>query len=429
MCGLVGMMGFIDVNLEKVFKQMLVLDVVRGPHSTGVVSVNGGRETKIAKAVGTPHTLMDTKSFDKALGGCNRVLIGHNRHATVGGVNVANAHPFDCDSVVGAHNGTLRNKIVLKNHSSYHTDSEALFDHIHHEGIDDAVEKVDGAYALTWWDKDTEELNIIRNKERPLYLAYSECGKVVMWASEPWMIHVAINRISPKDFKIKQPFSLPEMELVQISYPEKGVSMEDATKSFDLSKKEYSPPPKLEVVQNNNRYNFGKVEDKEGAAYKFFLNTKIDFFIDNLVIENGVRYYRGTMYWLSECYNVRVYCQLGSNPDKLIGKHGIDMEWSAFVVGHIQTKGVGNYLRVNAGSLELVTYEDEEEGGTVKVDGEELPKDKFKDLAEKGCAWCGSKLEEEDAEDSILLHGTTGKEIICGHCKDDPFVTEHVGIS
>lgn len=120
--------------------------------------------------------------------GLNRALIGHNRSATVGKIVRKNAHPFEFDKVVGVHNGTLRNKWVLEKHGDYDTDSEALYANINHYGVEAAIEKLDGAYTLVWYDKEDTTINFLRNKERPLYVVFSKDKKLVFWASEKWML-------------------------------------------------------------------------------------------------------------------------------------------------------------------------------------------------------------------------------------------------
>jgi len=126
--------------------------------------------------------------------------IGHNRHGTIGRNIKTNAHPFeilDEDGgclVVGAHNGTLKNKHVLEDHALFGTDSEALFYNIAIHGLEETLPKIEGAWALTYYDHVKETLCVIRNKERTLFFAFEEGKKTIIWASEIWMIRVACSR-------------------------------------------------------------------------------------------------------------------------------------------------------------------------------------------------------------------------------------------
>lgn len=202
MCGIVGMAGNILPVHERALKDLLKLDSLRGEDSTGVVCIGKWKdaEVKIAKSVGDPFQLFDQKSFENAMAGSQRVIIGHNRAATSGAVTRNNAHPFDHPTLVGVHNGTLHNKHVLEDAKDYKVDSDNLYHHIEKKGLRDAMDKADGAWALVWWNKVEHELNILRNDKRPLFTTVTVDAKgvpnfdVVFWASEAWMLQVALSR-------------------------------------------------------------------------------------------------------------------------------------------------------------------------------------------------------------------------------------------
>lgn len=200
------MAGMIIPRDEKVLQTLLTLDALRGIDSTGIAVIPRVGEVKIAKQVGNPYNLFDHKTYDKALLGVHRAIIGHNRWATQGGVNRANAHPFDFDTVVGCHNGTLKNKHVLLDHKDFVVDSENIYHHIDKRGVKNTIPLLEGAWALVWWDKIEESINFIRNKERPLYLVFNKLRTVVYWASEKWMLNVALSR---EGVEIEEPFELP----------------------------------------------------------------------------------------------------------------------------------------------------------------------------------------------------------------------------
>ena len=61
-----------------------------------------------------------------------------------------------------------------------------------------ALNVIDGAYALVWWDKLEETFNILRNKERPMYMVASVDNKTVFCASESWMLTIAARRSDVK---------------------------------------------------------------------------------------------------------------------------------------------------------------------------------------------------------------------------------------
>lgn len=193
MCGIVGVFGNVSVQDEKVFKELLIVGQLRGNHSTGAMAVKrANNEVVVAKAVGTPDQLLDMKQFDKVMAGNQRFLLGHNRYATQGKVNHANAHPFNFDHVTGVHNGSLRNYTQLDGYGEFPVDSQVLYHHISKHGLRDAVDNFSGAAALVWWDSKENEVNIWKNSERPLSWGLTASGAIYI-ASEfemlEWILH------------------------------------------------------------------------------------------------------------------------------------------------------------------------------------------------------------------------------------------------
>lgn len=221
MCGLVAVFGAITVPQEKAFKNMLVFDQVRGEHSTGVAFVpKGTNDPIVTKVVGTPDNLFETRAFEKAMSGSHRALVGHNRYATVGKVNRANAHPFTCDHITGVHNGSLRSYNSLEGYGSFDVDSNILYNHISKKGLKDAVNNTDGAMALIWWDERESTLNFYRNHERPLHYAMTKDLSACFLASEDWMIWAACSRnnIAIGDVNVVPVDTLFSFELPQNKY-------------------------------------------------------------------------------------------------------------------------------------------------------------------------------------------------------------------
>ena len=195
MCGLVGAVGNLNYNERKAFAKLLKLDTIRGPHSTGVFMAKEDGEYELIKSVGTPWDLYEEhpKHFYRTIPlAPYSVLIGHNRWATVGEINADNAHPFECGNIIGVHNGTLHqgSRFDLDPKREYETDSEGIFSAINAFGIEDTYKKLDGAWALIYYDKRDKTVRFVKNEQRPLYWSTTD-NDVVFWASEKWMLEVA----------------------------------------------------------------------------------------------------------------------------------------------------------------------------------------------------------------------------------------------
>jgi len=198
MCGLVGVAGNLIYDDEMIMRKLLVYDYFRGPDSTGIatIPIKPDEGPTVVKTASHPFDLMDMVRFKKALSSYTcQAFIGHNRAATLGKVNSANAHPFHESHIIGAHNGTLSagcfTELKRELGYQYDVDSQAIFAAIAKYGIEATIPMLQGAWALTWYDLEKKTLNFIRNKERPLWYAFSKDMKRMFWASEYDMIALA----------------------------------------------------------------------------------------------------------------------------------------------------------------------------------------------------------------------------------------------
>lgn len=223
MCGIVGLIskkpgGFFANDLD-MFQAMLVNDTQRGEDSTGSFIVKRNGDAESIKIASHPFNLFATSGWDKFRQTAinqSKVIVGHNRKATLGAINSANAHPFQEGPIVLVHNGTLRNHKEWK--LDRDVDSHALCQLIAEKGHEEALKMVDGAFALVWYNLETGKLYMCRNKERPLSIVATD--EMIAFASEAWMPWGQFHRAGDAK-KINQNFVLDEGVLYEFD-PNKG---------------------------------------------------------------------------------------------------------------------------------------------------------------------------------------------------------------
>lgn len=196
MCGLVGhFSSFIAQSDVEKFEFLMLMSSTRGKDSTGVLSAirHGAYNQKKELSYHYVKSPVDSLTFTRmrewkmmANFKDTKGFMGHTRHATVGAVNSANAHPFEAanGNVVGMHNGTLFGDFDHK--ETYKTDSEALINILSEKGVT-GLSGVKGAFAIVWFDCVNDTINIIRNNERPLYYMVTTANDFT-YASERWML-------------------------------------------------------------------------------------------------------------------------------------------------------------------------------------------------------------------------------------------------
>ena len=203
MCGQFGIVtgSKRDNHGDDFIRDSFTASMLRGEDSSGLASI----DLKLAQYV--VHKLPiagnffaeDTLAKTMILDACSSdtLTMGHVRAATVGKISVSNAHPFeiyrDGRALIGTHNGTLTGWQSKKDARSFTVDSEWALNLIFEDGLD-AFEQFSGAYSFVWWDTDDHDvINMARNKERPMCIAFLENGGMA-YASEPGMLYWILER-------------------------------------------------------------------------------------------------------------------------------------------------------------------------------------------------------------------------------------------
>ena len=237
MCGLVGCVGKIVAIHETAFKQLLIVDSLRGAHSTGIASVTDKGDMFVVKEPILPHFLLNIQHAKDIFLKQNRVLIGHNRFATKGAINHENSHPFVFNDIVGAHNGTINDVNMLLTKKKFEVDSQSLLASIDEFGSNNVDSKINGAFALTWYDKRDNTMHFWRNYQRPLWMCYTVGKEVLFRASEKEMLEFILTR---NNIKHEGMFELPVHK--EYVYTADGRA-DIATSLIVYDRAHYTPPP------------------------------------------------------------------------------------------------------------------------------------------------------------------------------------------
>ncbi len=430
------MAGNLIAKYDKVFKTLLILDSLRGEDSTGALFVSKFQgTTTVAKQLGDPFCLFNDKKFDTAFRTVNRLMLGHNRYATSGGVSRATAHPFEMDNIIGVHNGTLINKRNLLDSDDFRVDSENLYHHIDKLGLDDALQKMEGAWALVWWNKKEETLNFLRNKERPLYLCRAKDGAAIFWASEKWMLEIALSREGIKHGEV---FALDVDLLHSIKIDNQGAmskpTVRPAAAPEHVLSSNYFWPDCTVLSDNRPNQHTNLTVVKKTDTAKDSKNLPSTLMPDeNYLQSKGVILEtlglktdsRGGEYIIcfdknKEYVEIRLYLKKDDPLNELIGED-IKGDISSYV--SCQGTPSRGYYKVSPWTVQLAfpTTKVEELYTTHNgaIVNEEVWKEKY-----KACAWCSSPLFPENEN-----RFTTSGDCLCPGCSQESEVTQYVTLA
>lgn len=238
MCGLVGLVVQSKNGPWKdeydAFNQMMVVNNIRGAHSTGVGAVFNDKSVGYRKSLGSVWDLWNCTNwaeFSKEVFGKARFVMGHGRSATRGEINVDNAHPFIVDEandrrLLLVHNGTLTQHQKLPDFSKYPVDSLWMCHMIAQKGVREVFEQINGAIATMWYDTETNTVNFYRNYERPLFRAKLPNGSYLFNSELESLVWINTRlklRIKPEDVTDLTPYVLYSLNLENLEWKEEKI--------------------------------------------------------------------------------------------------------------------------------------------------------------------------------------------------------------
>lgn len=220
MCGIVGVINGSTTHktkLDEVFNEMLWIDQIRGTDGAGVFWYN--KKDNVYHVVKSKNidNVLNNEKYRAARRWMAEIpfMVGHNRAATRGEVSSDNNHPFDEGNVVLVHNGTM-SYIPKEYDDGTKVDSHAIAKMLHKASVEEFMRKSFGAFALVWFNKTTQQLNLLRNEDRPLHiikfedisLISSEAGLATWLGSRFGFKFVCAEALKPYHLYQFNPFNL-----------------------------------------------------------------------------------------------------------------------------------------------------------------------------------------------------------------------------
>ena len=238
MCGLVLVInkyrnGFNKIQ-QDVFSTLLYLSGgFRGRDGAGMAVIDNIGNVKMAKAGCAVDPFIQSKEYDGLDSYAFHkgwAMMGHNRSATRGSVSDKNSHPFVVDDkIVLVHNGTFNGD--HKKIRDTEVDSEAIAHQLAEtENVEDALRKINAAYALMWYNVEKKEINVVRNHARPLW--WFETDSMYVFASESPFLQFVIDKFNLKVTHIPTELKVETLCTYQL---EKNKGTKETTTEIDVS--------------------------------------------------------------------------------------------------------------------------------------------------------------------------------------------------
>jgi asparagine synthetase B (glutamine-hydrolysing) len=326
MCGHFGFISHNEIfknksNLKDFFIDATIAGAVRGTDGTGVLGIDAiNNAAKVVKLAVNGSTIQNNevyKDLTKSL--LVTTMLGHNRKATTGRKDNECTHPFQQDNITLFHNGTL----YYYDRAKFDVDSKSILHDLCTKETVKALEGIEGAFALVWYDSIKGTVNFARNSERKLYMA-AACDSSMVYASERGMLEWLCER---NNVPIREVVLLPEGKWISIDLETGDKTSTDFVPmsldyykfddwSYYYSKRELKNLYKNTAVNANTgkvAYNKGGIVLYNNKPKQFVTNTTTNISYvkkskDGCVVctdEEASKYYlhQGSIV-CAECYNL-----------------------------------------------------------------------------------------------------------------------------
>lgn len=425
MCGIVGVVSSSTSGLftthQKIFEQLLWADTLRGEDSTGVFGVNRYGNVDYLKVAGNTDTLFKSKEwtdFYDDIYSQFHMVVGHNRKATKGATTDENAHPFVEGNTILVHNGTLFNHSSLTE-KKVEVDSHAILHSIVERGYEKTIEELDGAFTLVWYDTEKKTLYVIRNEQRPLFIANT--SGAWFFASEEKMLKWILSR---EEIKIEGITNCKPGTLYSFDLENKENMWYTPLKLRKQAQATYTPP--TTVITPPATTTGGSTEKKDDTAdeTKRLVYANTDFPIGTKIVvcgtevkklkkANGKNTHIILGHWFFDM-SVSVRCLCSEEDINRMDNNFVDDETDPIFQCHIST------VLTNAAQGKVIIGAERPDTITSVFDmeGREIFEDQFI-FSDKSCSYCGKSMTFQELQKGIFkFESSEDNEIMCEHCYD-----------
>ena len=324
------------------------------------------------------------------------VLLNHNR-LSINDLDIRSKQPFYFKNLIMIFNGEIYNfielkELLIKKHNALFistSDTEVLIQLFYYEGIDNALELLNGIFVIALYNINNNKLTIVRDRIGIKYCYYYEDDNIFIFSSNPGSIAKTLYNVNNIKFNLNNE--------VLFSYLSSGICL--ASQS---------------MFQNINGINAGNYIEIDTTNFTY--NIKKWWNI-NLMREN-----EDLRSWIKKSINLQ---EIGDVKKNILFSGGID---SSLIIKFSQESEL---ISLKIGEEEIAELYADKYKKTLKfIDGEFLDKNIEKFIDEQRniinfsgipikasylMNMSGLYLKENEKESKILLSGIGGNELFYGH--------------